>query len=264
MLVTRNKLFATSPTLSEDTNNTNNTNSNLAASGLAIGGGALLAGTKYNKLTGREVRYHVTSEKNIPSILNSGIKASYSTDPNNLTNRVLKNIPMDKKEGLVYLGKSKKAAKAVQRGRGRVLNDPGKRLKLVFNYDDLKNLPTAANPELLGKTNPQDWFNTKMSGLGVKTTYDQLDPIQRSIVKKQYDILSTKGTHVIRGDVSASNIVGGVGYKKRSFQDVKNYIKNNPKRFGKEALKVGLGGAALGTAGYLMYRNYKKKKENNK
>lgn len=262
MLVVRNKLFATSSTLSEDTNNAN---SNLAASGLAIGGGALLAGTKYNKLTGREVRYHVTSEKNIPSILQSGIKASYSTDPNNLTNRVLRDMPMDKKEGLVYLGKSKRVARAVQRGRERVLRDPGKRLKLVFNYDDLKNLPTAANPELLGKTNPQDWFNTNMSNHGVKVTYDQLNPMQRSIVKRQYNLLSPKDTHVIRGDISASNIVGGVGYKKRSFQDVKNYIKNNPKRFGKEALKVGLGGAALGTAGYLMYKNYyKKKRENNK
>ncbi len=64
----------------------------------------------------------------------------------------------------------------------------------------------------------------------------------------------------LRGDISSKHIVGGNGYKKRSAKQVMRYIKNNPKRFGKEAAKVTAAATAIGYGAKTLYDYNKKQK----
>lgn len=73
-----------------------------------IGAAGILATTKPGRLTGKVTRYHNTEKKNVKSILKEGLKAKYSEDPNNLTNRVVRDVDMSKKKDLIYTAKKKK------------------------------------------------------------------------------------------------------------------------------------------------------------
>lgn len=73
-----------------------------------------------------------------------------------------------------------------------------------------------------------------------------------------------EGTHIFDHDIDPSKIKGSRHFKKRTMDDVKNYIKKNPKRFGKEAAKVVLGTAAIAGGAAYAYkktRGSKDKKE---
>ena len=63
-------------------------------------------------------------------------------------------------------------------------------------------------------------------------------------IKKQYKGLSSDGTLTIQGDISSKYIKGSKNYGKYSAQDFIKYVKNNPKRFGKEFAKV-IGGSGV-------------------
>lgn len=257
----------------------------LAISGIA-GGGMILKKTKSGRLTGKVTRYHDAPTEVIDKIKKEGLKAKYAEDPNNLTNQVLKDVSMDKKKGLVYTAKKKKFAYQVGTQRanlsGKVklykLSDLIKEvlgkskhhkvLKLEFDYDDIKNQPKIKNPELRGTTNAKDFYNKMRNNMDelqkvMAPEYEKLDPITKKTLKNSYNSLDS-GTHIFKGDIDSSHIVGGKGYKKRTLKQVAKYIKNNPKRFGKEAVKVATGAALLGygvkkAADYQKNKNKEKK-----
>lgn len=258
MIIIRSKYFSDQEDI-EDTKK--------AVGGTVAGAGALgLSKIKTGRLTGKVTRYHDTEKKNVENILNEGLKAKYAEDPNNITNQVLKDVDMSKKRGLVYTAKNKSVAKSVGQARQARKNpDPFKLLfkpdhkvlKLEFDYDDLKNSERIANPELRGAKNAKEFYN-KTKGF-FNPDYDKLDPLSKGQVNKAYHGLN-EGTHIFRGDIDPSHIVGGKGYKKRTMKQVAKYIKNNPKRFGKEAAKV-VGSAALVGAGAKMLYDSAKKKD---
>ena len=240
----------------------------LAVGGLG-GGGLILSKTKPGRLTGKVVRYHDAPIEVIDKIKEEGLKAKYAEDPNNITNKVLQDVPMDQKKGLVYTAKNKRTAFGVGTQRAKLdnkFNDSPiwgqlkeqltgkskhhKVLKLEFDYDDdIKGKAKVENPELRGAKNPKDFWNTrkKNAGLGGIFTpeYDDLNPIQKKVVDSEFKALNDN-THVFKGDIDSKHIVGGKGYKKRTMKQVMNYIKKNPKRFGKEVAKVAAGVAAVG------------------
>ena len=219
----------------------------------AVGAAGILATTKTGRLTGKVVRYHNTENKNVQGILENGILSKYATDPDNITNKVLKHVPMEEKEGLVYTAKKKSVADSVGLQRERLKSpwaglfppspgdlkkwkDASKTLKLEFDYDQIKNLKKEPNPELLGANSFVEFK---------KRFYETHPKIEKSLLMdinllNGYKSLG-KDTHVFRGDIKPENIVGGKGYKKRTAKQTLKYIKNNPGRFGKEAAKVGVG-----------------------
>lgn len=204
--------------------------------------------------------------------MENGIKASKSTDPNNLTNRVLRDIDMNDKEGLIYTAKEKKTANGIgaqrdwierksKNGGFGLLFGPdeefvkeyknptrSKTLKLEFDYDDIKGQEKIANPELRGGKSLEEVNKIRASkGMSPMT-------------EGQFKALG-EGTHIFKGDIDPSHIVGGKGYKKRDASKVLNYIKNNPGRFGKEALKVAGGAGLIAGAGVLAKKSYNNQKE---
>lgn len=237
-----------------------------------IGSAALLGSTRTGRLTGKVTRYHNTENKNVSNILKEGLKSKYADDPNNLTNMALPNISKKEKSGLVYTSKTRLGGlsagtareyhKKVKSGNFwkaisgidlKDLKDARKNsttLKLEFDYDDLKNKERIKNPELRGAKNWKEYKNLlkqngrNVSDIGARVEYKELN----------------NSTHIFRGDIDSSHIVGGKGYKKRSLKQVGKYIKNNPGRFGKEAAKVGAG---IGLGVYSGKKAYDLLKEKN-
>ena len=193
---------------------------------------------------------------------------------------------MGEKRGLVYTAKDRQVANAAGAARERFKNPllgleefnnilkgkdtrKQKTLKLVFNYDDVKNAERITNPELRGAKNAKEFFekfliNGQFGGDRSKFEKSGFDwkKLNKTAQERFELIFKNLGedTHIFRGDIKPENIVGGKGYKSRTMKDVLNYIKNNPGRFGKEAAKVGASALALGYAGktaYDMYNRYK-------
>lgn len=227
----------------------------LVAIGSGLGSAAILGNTKPGRLTGKVVRYHNTEKKNVENILKEGLKSRYAEDPENLTNTVLPDIDMNEKRGKVYTSKSRLGA--FETGLAReyekrtkdqfLFKDPvgfediintkhnDKTLKLEFDYDELKGKKRIANPELRGAKTKEEF-------------YEKLSKARPGVTKQEaYDLFKQlgEGTHVFEGDIDPKHIVGGEGYKRRTFKQIGKYIKNNPKRFGKEAAKV-TAGVSLG------------------
>lgn len=216
-------------------------------------GGALIGTINKNKLSGKEIRYHNTSSNNVNSILVNGLKTEYSTDPENLTNKSLKNIPLKDKEGLVYLSKSKDLSDAV--GYSRTVKnglDPSmaskynKTLKLELDYDkDYKKYNFVKNPELRGASSAEEYYNIKRKLKNLPKEWKDLTKSEKQIWKKAFYGLNNV-TETIKNDIPSSKFIGGKGYKSRTVKDTLDYIKNNPYRFGKEAAKIGIGSLLTG------------------
>lgn len=192
---------------------------------------ALLGTTKTGRLTGKVTRYHNTEEKNVKSILNEGIKSKYSKDPSNLTNQCLSDVDSSKKEGLIYTSKSRKLADEIGKTKR---GGKSKTLKLEFDYDDIKSQKKIKNPELRGARDWKEYLEIR------SRKHPEFKTLPKSKIKKAFKTLDEE-THIFRGDIDPSHIVGGKGYKRRTLKQISRYIKNNPGRFGKEAAKVGTG-----------------------
>lgn len=239
----------------------------LVGGGAALAGGTILATANKNKLTGRVVRYHNTPIENVDSILENGIKASYANNPNSYTRVIVGGRVEDKTklDNLVYTSKRKSDANNVgatraylsgELGRDPMVFDPkqqrkllkeetlrpkhSKTLEIVLDYEkDVKGNRKIRNPELDAK---------------------RLTPMKQD-VRRSLD----EGTHIFDHDIDPSKIKGSRHFKKRTMDDVKNYIKKNPKRFGKEAAKVVLGTAAIaGGAAYAYKKTKGSKNKKNK
>ena len=77
----------------------------------------------------------------------------------------------------------------------------------------------------------------------------------KRLLRKQYRGLK-EDTVVIQGDIPSKYIKGSDDYEKGSIEEFKEYVKRNPKRFGKEAGKI-IGGSILGL-GAAVLSNLKK------
>lgn len=210
---------------------------------------ALLGSTKTGRLTGKVTRYHNTENKNVQNILEEGIKSEYSKDPNNLTNQCLSDVDPSKKEGLIYTSKSRKLADEIGKNKR---GGKSKTLKLEFDYDDIKSQKKIKNPELRGARDWKEYLKIRSK------KHPEFKDLPKSKIKKAFKALDEE-THIFRGDIDPSHIVGGKGYKRRTLKQIRRYIKNNPGRFGKEAAKV-VTGVGLGAySGKKTYDLLKKK-----
>lgn len=239
------------------------------AIGSGLGSAAVLSNIKSGRLTGKVVRYHNTEKKNVENILKEGLKTKYAEDPKNLTNTVLPDIDMKEKRGKIYTSKSRYGAfntgvarEYYKRTKDQVFfRDPigfedirntrknDKTLKLEFDYDELKGKKRIANPELRGAKTKEEFF-------------EKLSKARPGVTKQEAHELFKhlgEGTHIFEEDIDSRHIVGGKGYKKRTLKQVGKYIKNNPKRFGKEAAKV-VAGASLGALSIKKLNDARKKK----
>lgn len=79
----------------------------LGATAVAVGVGQVGEAHRSGALTGRETIYHSTGSKNVAKIKEEGLRHKFSTDPHNITNLVLKDVPLDKKRGKVYMARNK-------------------------------------------------------------------------------------------------------------------------------------------------------------
>lgn len=269
MKILRSKIFSTKKEKEED-----KTKAILAGAGTV----GIASNVKPGRLTGKVTRYHNTESKNVDSILKNGIKSEYSKDPNNLTNTVLSDVDMSKKEGLVYTAKKKSTATSVGIARKRLKekrtipnledikeqitgkSNKHKNLKLEFDYDEIKNNKRIKNPELRGSRNAKEFYEKRRGILNPK--WENLSFEQKQTQSKLYKDLG-EGTHIFKGDIDPSHIVGGKGYKKRTIKQTAKYIKNNPGRFGKEAAKVSAGIALGSYAAKKGYDSVKKDKNDN-
>ena len=258
MKILRTKLFSEHKDISSDGTERSRKVKGLSGAALAIGGTVALSTVKPSRLTGKVVRYHNTDLENVNKIMEEGLKTVHSEDPNNLTNLALKNkIPADKKKGLIYTTKRKFIANGCGAQRsflnGKLLGhnrdknvsrkilrewiNPkhSKTLTLVFDYDkDIKGSRHIENPEVL--------YNNKHSKLAKS-------------------VMLENGTHIFDHDIDPSHIKGSKHFKKHTFEDFKRYVKNNPKRFGKEAAKVAAGTAAVVGGTTYAYKKLKKDKK---
>jgi hypothetical protein len=235
--------------------------------GAAFTGGSLASRKVRGRLTGKVVRYHNTEAENVKSILEEGLKVSKSNDPDSYTRRILRHLDGDKNlDNKIYTAKRRLdaneigATKEVHKGNKGALMEiirptKHKTLKLVFDYDkDIKGSPKIENPELLGAKNWREYHERRPKGL---LEFGQMAEDQSKAAFKSLG----EGTHIFDHDIDPSKIVGGKGYKRRTLKDIKNYIKNNPKRFAKGVIPVAIGTGVLATGVALKHKHNKDKKK---
>lgn len=230
---------------------------------VSIGAGVkLLKNSDPNKITGRVNLYHATTEKAKESILKEGIKGKYALDPKSSTNIDLDNLGIKDGRKLVYLAKDKDVADTMK----LAIESKGKTPDLVeisIPYDEYKRMKRVYdNPEFGGTDNYKDWLEKS----GLEEEFRE-EIAERNGMKDYYDNFSgakgTPGTRIIEGDIDSKYIKGSNNYQKFTRKELLNYIKNNPRRFGKEAGKYALASSLIvGGAGVItdsLLKNIKKK-----
>ena len=234
----------------------------LIVGGTAITGGSLTSRKIRGRLTGKVVRYHNTEKENVASILEEGLKASKANNPASFTRYMLQAADNDHSlDNKVYTAKNRRIANGVgaskEMQKGNITGafeeqkhpTKHKTLKIILDYEkDIKGSKRIDNPELLGAKNWKEYHERRL-----KHSFEA-DAEQNS--KDMFKALE-KETHIFDHDIDSSKIVGGKGYKRRPLKDVKNYIKNNPKRFLKGAIPVAIGGGLL-TTGIVLKKKHKK------
>ena len=121
------------------------------------------------------------------------------------------------------------------------------------------------NPELLGAKNEKDFVLKRYKKKLSRMSKDERNKLSKKdkkelvrLIKKQYKGLNSDGTLTIQGDISSKYIKGSKNYGKYGAKDFIKYVKNNPKRFGKESAKI-IGGLSLVGSGVYLYNKDKKK-----
>lgn len=234
----------------------------LIVGGTAITGGSLASRKVRGRLTGKVVRYHNTEKENVASILEEGLKASKANNPASFTRYMLRAADNDHSlDNKVYTSKTKRVANGVgaskEMQKGNIIDafneqkhpTKHKTLKIILDYEkDIKGSKRVDNPELLGAKNWKEYHERRLK-----------QPFEIDAEQNSKDLFKGLGeeTHIFDHDIDSSKIVGGKGYKRRSLKDVKNYIKNNPKRFLKGAIPVAIGGGLL-TTGIVLKKKHKK------
>jgi hypothetical protein len=253
--------------------------------GAAVVGGGATAKHMYDRghLTGRESLYHNTDKKNVDSILNKGLDASHSTDPNNITNTVLGEIPMKDKAGKVYMGRKKGVADGVGLGAtyrqiakddpsGAMFNPQGTMLKARQKAKETRQtmkakVPTwkmkeADNPELKGSKNWKDFRKILDEKSKNDINWKAAPDFAKDITAKQsFNQLGRKGTATLEGNVGSEFFKDSKNFKKLDMSELKDYVGHNKSRFAKgvAGAAAGVGLAAIGAK--TLIDNHKKEKK---
>lgn len=218
-------------------------------------GGATVAKKQYDKgnLTGRETLWHNTNKKNVGSILEKGLQASYALDPDNLTNTVLHDVPKSELANKVYLARKK--INALGTGIAASLNEQPGFLKDQFKAltDTFKKretlkakVPTwkfkeVENPELRGAKSPREFAKKVREANPMAFMTPEFE------LQSAFKSLGPKGTATIEGSIPPEYLKKSKLYKRIGMDELKAFIKANPKRFAKGAGIASLGaGAAIG------------------
>lgn len=238
----------------------------LVGGGTALAGGAILSKANKNKLTGRVVRYHNTPIENVDSILENGIKASYANDPNSYTRTVIGGRVEDKTklDNLVYTAKRKNVANSVGASRAYLSGKLGEKPMFLPGPEQKRKLLKEVLRPKHSKTLEIVLDYEKDVKGSKKIRNPELDAIRFLPVDQDTRRKLDEGTHIFDHDIDPSKIKGSRHFKKRTMDDVKNYIKKNPKRFGKEAAKVVLGTAAIAGGAAYAYKKTRGSKEKKK
>lgn len=230
----------------------------LLISGGALTGNQLLKTLDKDRLTGKVTRWHATNEDLLDKIKQEGLRAN-AANGDTFTKEVLQHINPEELDNKIYLGKSRTASEGVanvreMRGKGRQ-----GMLELDIDYDDYKKMKKVSNPELLGAKSEEEYLNKLVDNLnkknGTNLTRADLKPYEEAY-RQNYRAVG-EGTDVIGESISSKYIKGGKGYEKRGIKRVGKYIKNNPGRFGKEAAKIAVPAAIIGTGAVLATKGLK-------
>ena len=235
------------------------------------GAGMDLKEISKGNLTGRETVYHNTNRRNVDSIKRNGILASRASDKDNITHKGLGDIlSEDDMSGLTYVARGKTPALGVgltsamydsNDSDGKNHNDL---LGAISDRKTLKaNIPAwkmniVDNPELQGAKSRREFephIKHRIQKKGPQgtigaTLYNPISTVGSKISSGiMYDNLSEKGTHTIKGDIDPQYIKGSDKYSRATKEEIQDFIKNNPNRFSKGAIKAGVGvGAMIGGA----------------
>mgnify|MGYP006280348663 CR=1 FL=1 len=244
---------------------------NLLAGGTAVGGG-VLAKKSLPSLTGRKTLYHGTDNESLNKIMKDGIKGKFTGREGGNT-RILKDQDPEtfkKSLGKVFTTKSKGEAKnyawqarhgGAQKAQQKVMQGDKDAL-----LDKLKSLNPFSNKGV-AKMKAPTWKMKTTKNPEARETFkkfkEKADPsgtipdFQLKRIRKQM-----QDNVVFDQDVDSKYIKGSDDFKRLSFDEVKNYAKKNPKKFG---LGVAGTAAGIGAAGYgikkLIDNNKKKNKE---
>ncbi|MDF2841688.1 MAG: hypothetical protein K0R00_114 [Herbinix sp.] len=240
-----------------------NDNENAVAAATAITGAAV---TKHQldrgNLTGREKMYHNTHRNNVDSILERGLDASKALDEDNITSQV--RLSKEQQANKVYFGRKKMVADSVgnvyaQREAmktnpaGWVFSDPIEQAKKIQEEAKKRKTLKASvpswklkevdNPELRGTRDFSEYLSE------VRKLDPNADNI-KSLYRMNYNNIGRKNTAVFEGSVGPEVFKDSKNYKKLGGKEILDYIKNNPKRFGKGMglSLLGIGGVAAGGA----------------
>ena len=226
----------------------------------AVGGGGLLVKKQFTggNLTGRETAYHYTENKNVPSILAEGLKGSKTNQKGTVVNEVLgKHISNSDLANKTYVAKKKAVAKSVETGKrlrnlymGGPMAEPGTILKLNVPLWKHKQVE---NPELMGAKNKSEFVDKITKAKPQANT-----PIGKALAGMSYKGLS-KETATVEGDISNKFIKNSPEYAKNSINEIKSFIKANPKRFAKGTTLAAAGTAIAAMGGKLIFGKTDKK-----
>lgn len=226
---------------------------------LAFGAGVVGTGVhqiqrahRSGSLTGRETVYHTTKAKNVKSIKAKGLQHIFSTDPSNITNMALQDVPMDLKKGKVYMARSKTMGR-IMRPQGRLVGTPLETLKLRIPLADVARHETV-NPELRGATSKGQFRQRAFRAIyrnrpDWASTMDDSGPIIKNLTYRSggigYSLYSKKSTLTYQGNVGPENVVGSAKYKATTLQDIFSHVKTRPGMFAKGVARTALGAALV-------------------
>ncbi len=255
----------------------------LLAAGSLIAGGSKLALDNKSKITGLENFYHSADRGVINNIKKEGLRKKYAEDPNNLTNTIYKKIMgPEKLAGKVYLARSKSGADSVGEARdlnfkhGSIKNKSYKGISKTFKvnipYEDFKKMKKVDNPECA--KNGKEQAKLLWKSMLINAPEEVRDINKNVSCKKErnfYIRLLAESNHrhckrdvVLENDIDPKYIKDSKKYEKYGIDKFKEYVKNNPKRFGKGLLLGGLGLGAVGVGTYTLGKYIKKKLTNKK
>lgn len=213
---------------------------------------------KKGELSGRVNLYHGTSAKAKKSILKEGLKASHSLDPDNLTNRNLRDLGIKDGRKLVYTGKKRSPAYMMALNQKALAGEDPAVVKMSIPYDEYKKMKRVYDNPEFGKLSKSDWVKKNSDG----------NFINDQILKKYYDDFSgnkgTSGTRIFEQDIDTKRIKGSKDYVKNSGKEVIDYIKKHPGRFAKGATKTAVGVGTVGAGVYVAHKGIKVKKSDKK
>lgn len=149
-----------------------------------------------------------------------------------------------------YATPSKKKARKYARGRKKDI------IEMNIPFEEYERIKHLKNPELMGANNLKEYLENaeelrkRLPG-GIKS--------EKNLGRTIKDVLNY---NLIKDDIIFDNIVlskyikGSKDYEKLTSKEIKNYIKNNPKRFKKNLGSAGLGTLGVLSGGYLIGKNY--------